>query len=51
VLLFEVYDSPEAFSAHQATAHFKKYAADTASMVKSRKRIEMNPVGLFAKSR
>src|SRR4051812_34383222 len=33
VLLFEVYDDAEAFATHQATAHFKKYAATTAKMV------------------
>jgi autoinducer 2-degrading protein len=49
VMLFEVYDNAEAFAAHQASAHFKKYAAATSSMVKSRKRIEMSPVGLFSK--
>ena len=51
ILLFEVYDNAEAFAAHQATPHFKKYAAATASMVKSRKRIEMIPIALYAKAR
>ncbi len=51
VLLFEVYDNAEAFAAHQASAHFKKYAATTASMIKSRKRIDMVPVALNAKGR
>jgi quinol monooxygenase YgiN len=51
VLLFEVYDSADAYAAHQASAHFKKYADATASMIKSRKRIEMVPVGLYAKTR
>jgi quinol monooxygenase YgiN len=51
ILLFEVYDNAEAFAAHQATPHFKKYAATTANMVKSRKRIEMIPISLYAKAR
>jgi hypothetical protein len=51
VLLFEVFDSAEAFAAHQATAHFKKYEAATANMVTSRKRIEMIRVALLAKGR
>ena len=51
ILLFEVYDNAEAFAAHQATPHFKKYAAATAKMVKSRKRIEMIPIALHAKAR
>jgi quinol monooxygenase YgiN len=49
VLLFEVYDNAEAFAAHQASAHFKKYAAATTSMIKSRKRIEMVAVALNTK--
>ena len=51
VLLFEVYDNTEAFAAHQATAHFKKYLATTKDMIKSRKRIEMTPLALNAKPR
>jgi quinol monooxygenase YgiN len=51
VLLFEVYDNAEAFAAHQATAHFKKYLATTKDMVKSRKRIEMTSLALNAKGR
>jgi quinol monooxygenase YgiN len=51
VLLFEVYDNAEAFAAHQATAHFKKYLATTKDMVKSRKRIEMSALALNAKVR
>ncbi len=51
VFLFEVYDNAEAFAAHQASAHFKKYAATTANMIKSRKRIEMVAVALNAKGR
>jgi quinol monooxygenase YgiN len=49
ILLFEVYDNAEAFAAHQASAHFKKYVATTSNMVKSRKRIEMVPIALNAK--
>jgi len=51
VLLFEVYDNAAAFAAHQASAHFKKYAAATANMIKSRKRIEMVAVALNTKGR
>jgi quinol monooxygenase YgiN len=51
VLLFEVYNNTEAFAAHQATAHFKKYLATTKDMVKSRKRIEMTSLALNAKGR
>jgi quinol monooxygenase YgiN len=51
VLLFEVYDNAEAFAAHQATAHFKKYLATTKDMVKSRKRTEMTSLALNAKGR
>ena len=49
VLLFEVYENAEAYAAHQASAHFKKYAAATANMIKSRKRIEMVAVALNTK--
>jgi quinol monooxygenase YgiN len=43
--------SAEAFAAHQASAHFKKYVATTANMIKSRKRIEMTAMALNAKGR
>ncbi len=51
ILLFEIYDNAEAFAAHQGSVHFKKYAATTANMIKSRKRIEMTPIALNAKGR
>jgi quinol monooxygenase YgiN len=50
IMLFEVYDNAEAYEAHQATEHFKKYLATTANMVKSRKRMAMVAVALNAKS-
>jgi quinol monooxygenase YgiN len=49
VLLFEVYESAEAVTAHQAAPAFKKYQATVANMVKSRKRTEMVPLALNAK--
>jgi quinol monooxygenase YgiN len=49
VMLFEVYDSAEAYAAHQATPHFKKYGATTKDMVKSRKRTEMTALVLNGK--
>ena len=38
VVLFEVYDDEQAFEAHQATPHFKKYLADAVPMLASRER-------------
>jgi quinol monooxygenase YgiN len=51
VLLFEVYDSADAFKAHLETAHFKKYAETTKDMVKSRKRIDHVPITLNVKGK
>jgi quinol monooxygenase YgiN len=51
IFIFEIYDSAEAFAAHQASAHFQKYRAATANMVKSVKRIDIVPVTLNAKGR
>jgi quinol monooxygenase YgiN len=51
VMLFEVYDSAEAYAAHQATPHFKKYGATTKDMIKSRKRTEMTALVLNGKGR
>jgi (4S)-4-hydroxy-5-phosphonooxypentane-2,3-dione isomerase len=38
VVLFEVYDDEQAFEAHQATPHFKKYLADAVPLLASRER-------------
>jgi quinol monooxygenase YgiN len=51
VRLFEVYDSADAFKSHLETAHFKKYAATTKDMVKSRKRIDNAPITLNVKGK
>ena len=51
VRLFEVYDSADAFKSHLETAHFKKYAATTKDMVKSRKRIDNVPITLNVKGK
>jgi quinol monooxygenase YgiN len=51
VMLFEIYDSAEAYAAHQATPHFKKYGATIKDMIKSRKRTEMTALVLNGKGR
>jgi quinol monooxygenase YgiN len=38
IMLFEVYDSENAFEAHQATPHFKKYLAEAVPLLASRER-------------
>lgn len=38
VLLFEVYDDPQAFEAHQQTPHFRKYLAEAVPLLASRER-------------
>ena len=38
VLLFEVYDDPQAFEVHQQTPHFRKYLAEAAPLLASRER-------------
>ncbi|CAH2401075.1 putative (4S)-4-hydroxy-5-phosphonooxypentane-2,3-dione isomerase [Mesorhizobium ventifaucium] len=48
---FEVYASEEAYRAHIASPHFKKYVATTQSMILSRKLIETVPVQLSVKPR
>jgi (4S)-4-hydroxy-5-phosphonooxypentane-2,3-dione isomerase len=47
--VFEVYEDAEAVAAHQATSRFKKYMAEAAKRVKSRKFTEMAPFVLDAK--
>jgi len=43
---FEIYASEEAYRSHIASAHFKKYAAVTQSMILSKRLIETTPVQL-----
>jgi autoinducer 2-degrading protein len=38
VLLFEVYDDPQAFEVHQQTPHFRKYLAEAVPLLASRER-------------
>ena len=51
IRFFEVYTDADAFKAHLETAHFKKYAAATKDMVKSRKRIDSVPIALAVKGK
>ena len=44
VYILEVYADQAAYQAHLQTAHFKKYKEGTASMVKSLKLIETDPL-------
>jgi len=37
-MLYEVYNDDKAFEAHQATPHFKKYAAEAVPLLASRER-------------
>ena len=43
VVLFEVYADEQAFEAHQATAHFKKYLAEAVPLLASRERQVLHP--------
>jgi autoinducer 2-degrading protein len=38
VMLFEVYDDPQAFEAHQQTPHFRNYLAEAVPLLASRER-------------
>jgi quinol monooxygenase YgiN len=49
IIVFEIYRDTAAYQAHLKTAHFKKYKAVTAKMVKSLKLIRVNPIILRAK--
>jgi len=49
IRFLEVYTDADAFKAHLETAHFKKYAATTKDMVKSRKPIDSVPMTLLVK--
>jgi quinol monooxygenase YgiN len=51
IRFFKVYTDADAFKAHLETAHFKKYAAATKDMVKSRKRIDSVPMALYVKGK
>ncbi|HEY7924514.1 MAG TPA: antibiotic biosynthesis monooxygenase [Vicinamibacteria bacterium] len=48
---FEIYASEEAYRSHIDSPHFKKYAAVTKPMIRSRKLIETVPVLLSAKQK
>lgn len=37
VFLYELYDDRSAFEAHMATSHFKRFDAETAAMIASKK--------------
>ena len=50
VFIYEVYDNAAALEAHRATAHFKKYAAATGSMVAKRNVRAMTSVAFNAKA-
>jgi len=49
ITVFEIYRDAAAYEAHLQSAHFKKYKADTANMVKSLKLIRVNPIVLGSK--
>jgi quinol monooxygenase YgiN len=49
IRLFEMYASPAAYQDHLQSEHFKKYKQATASMVKSLRLIETEPLALEAK--
>lgn len=49
IRLFEMYANPAAYQAHLQSAHFKKYKAATAEMVKSLRLIETEPLLLESK--
>lgn len=49
IRLFEIYASPVAYQSHLQSEHFRKYKSTTASMVKSLRLIETDPLLLGAK--
>ena len=49
ITVFEIYRDTVAYQAHLQSAHFKKYKAVTANMVKSLKLIRVDPIMLGAK--
>jgi quinol monooxygenase YgiN len=49
VKAFEIYRDMDAYQAHLASEHFKKYKATTEKMVKSLKLIQTTPIMLGAK--
>ena len=48
---FEMYADADAYEAHIASAHFRKYVAATKSMITFKRLIETTPVQLSAKAR
>jgi quinol monooxygenase YgiN len=51
VKVFEIYRDRDAYEAHLASDHFKKYKTTTEKMVKSLKLVQTTPIMLGAKSR
>ena len=51
VRVFEIYRDRNAYEAHLASDHFKKYKTTTQDMVKSLKLVQTTPIMLGAKSR
>lgn len=51
VRVFEIYRDVDAYRAHLETAHFRKYKATTANMVRSLKLVQTMPIMLGAKPR
>ena len=49
ITVFEIYRDTVAYQTHLQSAHFKKYKAVTANMVKSLKLIRVDPIMLGAK--
>ena len=50
VTVFEIYANQEAYQSHIQTAHFKKYKATTAEMVKSLELIDVTSIAMASKS-
>ena len=51
IIILEIYADTEAYNAHLASPHFKRYKASVETMVKSLELIETVPVALAAKVR
>ena len=49
ITIFETYASTEAYQAHIQTAHFKKYKAAVANMVKELELTDVDPIAVQAK--
>lgn len=51
ITILEIYASTEAYNAHLASPHFKRYKAVTETMVKSLELIETVPISLATKDK